>query len=466
VITAIATGAIATGLAACGSESGRDPGVKRLSFKLTDAGCEPAEASAPAGPIDFEVTNDGSASVMELEVLDGGQILGEKENLAERLSGSFSLTLDKGTYTLYCPNGSENERGTLTVPGDPAPDASTPELEHAVDTYRAYVERDTAELVARTTPFAAAVESGDVARAKELYAQARVPYERIEPVAESFGDLDPEIDARAGDVPAKQFGGFHRIEQALWIDGSTPGMAPVAQELVKNVETLNRKVKTIKLQPAQLANGANELLGEVSSSKITGEEERYSHTDLVDFKANVNGSAAAYDALAPALRKEDPELAREIEQRFRATYAALRPYRRGSGYVSYTQLTPPTPASSPGRSTRSPNRSRRSPLRSTGERGPAALLHAAPSSGRRRGDGTRARHRRLSAGARDGRERRARRHRPVPRRAPGGDRNRRPGPPPLRLLRPHHGAARGCPRAAPGVDGRGGADDPGQDGRR
>ena len=52
----------------------------------------------------------------------------------------------------------------------------------------------------------------------------------IEPVAEAFGDLDPEIDARANDVPADAWTGFHRLEKALWVDHSLAGMAPVADE--------------------------------------------------------------------------------------------------------------------------------------------------------------------------------------------------------------------------------------------
>jgi iron uptake system component EfeO len=105
-------------VSACGSAGDGDGdggSGQTLAFRLTDAGCEPATATAPAGPIEFEVTNDGSASVTELEVLDGDQVLGEKENLTEGLSGSFSLDLEKGTYTLYCPNGTGSERGTLTV---------------------------------------------------------------------------------------------------------------------------------------------------------------------------------------------------------------------------------------------------------------------------------------------------------------------------------------------------------------
>lgn len=334
-----ACGAVALLAAGCGSSEDAPPGAKKLSFELTDAGCVPNSTSAPAGPIVFEVENAGTTAVTEMEVMEGDTILGEKENVADGLSGSFSLTLDAGDYTIYCPGGS-NEEGTLSVTGksDAAAGGGADE-KSAVAQYRGYLEHNTDELVEKTEPFVAAVIAGNVAKAKNLYAAARIPYERIEPVAESFGDLDPRIDARENDVPAKEFGGFHRIEKALWEEGSAKGMAPVAEQLLADVEELEQKVKHVDLQAAQIANGANELLGEVSASKITGEEERYSHIDLVDFEANVEGAEAAFEAVEPLLSKQDPKLAKEIEASFEDVYAALRPYRRGSGFVSYTELS-------------------------------------------------------------------------------------------------------------------------------
>jgi iron uptake system component EfeO len=186
----------------------------------------------------------------------------------------------------------------------------------------------------------AALKAGDVARAKALYGPTRVFYERIEPVAESFGDLDPQIDAREGDVPAAEFGGFHKIEQILWTRNTTAGTAPHAVKLLADVKKLQTLVATATYQPAQLANGATELLGEVARSKITGEEERYSHIDLVDFKANVDGSKQAFNLLLPALTKVDPTLAKTVTDRFAAVEAALAKYRSGDGFVLYNELEP------------------------------------------------------------------------------------------------------------------------------
>ena len=98
-------------------------------------------------------------------------------------------------------------------------------------------------------------------------------------------------------------------------------------------------MQTVKLEPAQIANGAVELLGEVSKSKITGEEERYSHTDLLDFEANVEGAKAAFEAVKPLLRGATRALGDEIA-------SASPPSRRRSsttaaatGFVTYTDLT-------------------------------------------------------------------------------------------------------------------------------
>jgi len=216
---------------------------------------------------------------------------------------------------------------------------TNPQVAAVVADYRGYLQENADELVATTEPFVAAVVAGNLAEAKALYAAPRIPYERIEPVADTFGALDPKIDARENDVAAGEFEGFHRIEKALWEEGTTDGMAPVAEQLRRDVNALAAKVKGVELQPVRIAEGANGLLGEVSASKITGEEERYSHIDLVDFEANVEGSEAAFEAVKPLLDESDPDLSGEVEAHFKAVFNSLEPYRTADGFVSYTELT-------------------------------------------------------------------------------------------------------------------------------
>jgi iron uptake system component EfeO len=332
VVVAALTGAVLVA-ALAGTAVAKSATVK---VNIDDDGC-PAKLKVKAGPTTFEVTNSGSGDVSEFEILKGDQILGEKENIAPGLNGGFSLTLKAGTYTTKCPGGSKHSTGKLVVEGATA--KLTAAGQTAVDQYRQYLEAQTAGLVTATKAFTDAVDAGNLDQAKALYAPARVAYERIEPVAETFGDLDPEIDAREGDVPKKEWGGFHSVEKKLWVDGSTTGLSSDTAGLNEHVAQLAKLVQDVELQPGTIANGAVELLNEVSASKITGEEERYSHTDLVDFEANVQGAQAAFDAVKPILQTKDPTLATEIDAKFAAVMTALDPYRSGTTFVSYTDLT-------------------------------------------------------------------------------------------------------------------------------
>ena len=349
VVAAASVAALsATALAACGSSSGKAAagGPKSVAVKLTDKGCEPDTTSIDAGPVQFKVTNSGTAAVSEAELLRGDRILGEKENIVEGLSGTFTLSLQAGTYQLYCPGGKGAEKVDFVVKGTASPTApatGAAALEQASADYATYVKSQTAELVTTTKTFTDAVRAGDIVAAKAAYAPARVYYERIEPVAESFGDLDPDIDARIGDVdnPA-DWTGFHRIEKALWSDNSLAGMTPIADGLDANVNKLNGLVQTLTYKPEEIANGASELLDEVGKSKITGEEEDYSHIDLVDFVANVDGAEQAFAVLEPALQQIKPDLATTIRDRFTALYAGLKPYQTGSkatDYKNYSEVT-------------------------------------------------------------------------------------------------------------------------------
>jgi iron uptake system component EfeO len=214
----------------------------------------------------------------------------------------------------------------------------SPELDAAARRYQDYVNGQSELLVDRTAGFVAAVKGGDVEEAKRLYAPSRVPWERIEPVAEKFGTLDPEVDAREGDIPKQQWTGFHRIERALWVEDTAEGQAEYATELMSDVERLEREVDNVKLRASDPVFGAVELLNEVSATKITGEEERYSHTDLYDIAANVEGAEVAFDFVKPVVRKQDPELVREIEARFEDVEREIEPYRRGDGWVSYEKV--------------------------------------------------------------------------------------------------------------------------------
>lgn len=216
--------------------------------------------------------------------------------------------------------------------------AATSNLDKVSTEYRDYAILEIEEFVKETEAFTNAVISEDIEKAKELYAPARMHYERAEPIAEVFGDLDLKIDARDGDVDEKDWGGYHRIEQGLWEENTTKGYEGYAEQLMKDVNLLRAKVETVEVTPELLITGAVDLLNEVSTSKVTGEEDRYSHTDLYDFAANVQGAEKIFSILAPALKEKDEVLVTEIDTQFAAVYNLLNEQKQGEDYTLYDKL--------------------------------------------------------------------------------------------------------------------------------
>ncbi|SNQ46447.1 ferrous iron transport binding protein [Frankia canadensis] len=343
---------IATGAVACGGSDSGDSGgsgstaaKKTVTVTLTSKGCSPDTANIESGPVTFKIVNKDAGAVTEAELMSGDTILGEKENITPGLSGTFSLNVRPGKYQLYCPGGSGPEKVDFTVTQASGATATrsaavTTALATANTGYATYVRQQVSELVTNTAAFVTAVKSGDLDQAAKLYGPPRLNYERIEPVAESFGDLDPAIDARIDDAPDEaHWSGFHRLEKAIFADRSLAGTGPIADQLGTDVGKLNTLVAKATFQPAQIANGATELLNEVGKSKITGEEERYAKLDLLDIQGNVDGADKAFTLLEPALKTLDPKLATTVRTRFTAMYKALEPYKKGDGYVSYDTVT-------------------------------------------------------------------------------------------------------------------------------
>lgn len=220
------------------------------------------------------------------------------------------------------------------------------DLSAEVEAYREFVLGQQDQFLQETQKFVDAVKAGDIEQAKAIYPVARMYFERSEPVAEVFGELDPKIDGRLADLEEEgkgkeEWSGYHKLEYGLWVDKSTAGYEAVADQLLAHVKELRAKVETVEVTAELMINGAVDLLNEVSTSKITGEEEIYSHTDLYDFKANIEGAEKIFAIFQPKLESKDAELAASLQSSFQKVNALLAKYEDGKGgYLSYEALTP------------------------------------------------------------------------------------------------------------------------------
>lgn len=362
-------------------------GATEITVTITDDGLTLSTDSFPSGVVTFTMTNKGSVA-NEFEVLTENklQIVSEQENIGPGTTATLTTALAEGTYYVACkPNMVGELKGvtklTVTQGAAVEVDEDTAKLEEqAVANYTAYVRDQVGQLLEATQTFAAAYTGGDadsIAKAKELYPLARMHYERIEPTAESFGikeagDLDAAMDLRIQDLAADAgvattdpsvisgWTGWHRIEADLWDGGEGSPFAfadaaarqAVADQLVADTQTLYDLVYgkqdgpngAFALTLTDVATGAASLLEEVALSKIVGEEETFSHTDMYDFKANVEGAEVAYGNVKAIVEKNNADLAKQIDERLKKVNELIDAQASGTTadgqttYVDYSTI--------------------------------------------------------------------------------------------------------------------------------
>ena len=325
-----------------------------VEVHLTTNGCNPTtvHATRTAGEVTFVVTNDTDERG-EFEILSPAPEILAEEFVDAGETATYGIALAAGPYEIICGLPSD-PRAQLTVAAAPgetvAPSATIVDaatLHAATAQYQAFVLEQVDLLQAGTTRFTDAIRSGDLESAKSLYAPVRVPWELIEPVAELFPDSDAVIDSRSDDFTLAEadphFTGFHALEYGLWaqgtIDGASVNLVALADRLDADIATLITKVRALTIQPQVMTNGAAALIEEAARTKITGEEERYSHTDLVTFDANVRGSQQVFELVEPMLRNVDPALTDAITSAFAAVNASIDPYRTTEGFATYDQVS-------------------------------------------------------------------------------------------------------------------------------
>ncbi|MFF9374855.1 iron uptake system protein EfeO [Streptomyces griseoluteus] len=342
-IAATAAAAL-TALSACTAKSDAKGG-DAIQVTAADTTCDTSAKSVPAGQVTLKIENKGSRATEVEIVFPDDRIVSEKENIGPGTKYTLTAEVKAGSYEIACRPGMKGHgvRQKLDVTGSGKSTKRNPALDAAVAGYREYAQEQADATIPLAETFAKAVQAGDLAAAKKAYAPSRLGWERTEPVAESFGDIDPKVDTRAdGLEDGQKWTGWHRLEKSLWQDKKIgAGDKELAAELVTDLKDWQHRVGKAEITPTSMANGAKELLDEVATGKVTGEEDRYAHTDLVDFKGNVEGAQKAYELLKPVAAKNDSALTGELDKQFAALDKLLdkyRPAKDSYDFVSYDKV--------------------------------------------------------------------------------------------------------------------------------
>jgi iron uptake system EfeUOB component EfeO/EfeM len=309
--------------------------------------CEPNALTVAAGRNSFRIVNRSERAV-EWEILDGVLVVEERENIAPGLSQVINANLQPGDYQITCGLLS-NPRGTLKVTPTAESEAAAKARPSMVafvgplSEYRVYLATQGSALIRAVDALNQAIGAGDLAQARDLYVPARAAYQRIAAAAQRFAELDNAINARADYYEQREqdpaFGGFHRLEYGLFQQNSLDGLAPVAQKLASDIASLKQQLLAQPLPPEQLVNIVSRNLHSLADIRTNGEEERYSHTDLNGFAANLEGARKVVDLLRPLLSKSAAELLPKLDAALTGLNDQLMALRVNDRYPSYATVS-------------------------------------------------------------------------------------------------------------------------------
>lgn len=221
-------------------------------------------------------------------------------------------------------------------------DIPTPvKYQPAIKAYLDFTQTELAEMVKQLTQLKNSLKKGDLAAAQQAYIEAHLHYEAIRPIVILFGNTDRTINARADYFLEAEkdyrFTGFHLVEYQLFNRKDIQAALIAADELLMKARDLQKRVATETIEIPKLVQSSADFIEMILETKLAGEENIYSHSDLADIAANLRGSQQVVKVLTPFI---PPKTLQQIQDNQQKTNAIIQPYQLSSGsYQPYSQLS-------------------------------------------------------------------------------------------------------------------------------
>ncbi|WP_138466046.1 iron uptake system protein EfeO [Poseidonocella sp. HB161398] len=314
------------------------PAAAATRVTVSAGACTPNTLTLPGGTRRFEIVN-ASDRPIEWEILDGVMVVAERENIAPGFHQQMEVPLQPGDYDITCGLLS-NPRGHLhvTVSEEASAAAANVTLKDflgPLSEYRVYLVLESRKAVQAAEALRAAIAANDLPAAQAAWRAARLPYRHVEPLAYRLSDLENAIDPSAAYLAGREadpgFTGYHRIEYGLFAEESTQGLAPAADQLVADLETLGARLKEMTLTPELLMSLPGAMAGQLAEAQIPAGEDAYAGDDLPEFAASLEGIRKIAGLLGPMLEGADPALGTEIGDALGRAEAGLAKLRGADG---------------------------------------------------------------------------------------------------------------------------------------
>lgn len=234
----------------------------------------------------------------------------------------------------------ENTRGEMTADLSPL---SARAFAGPVAAYRRYAEYWTTIAERDANALRDALIAGDRAGARSAWQATWSSYLHLGAVYGLFGDLNQEIDGMPNGILAgaadPHFSGLHRLEMGLWSGASPDSLVPVADALVRNLQSLREMLPSVQISPLEYATRAHEILEDAQRDLLSGTHVPWSGQGILGTTAGLDATEEVFHTLQPLLSgRENTEA--EVRSELGLLRSAIAQIRHNhAGWPALTQLS-------------------------------------------------------------------------------------------------------------------------------
>lgn len=151
------------------------------------------------------------------------------------------------------------------------PEQQEVEIEVAIeaDKFKEFVSSQMDDFVTDTQLLASLVKEGKLEEAQKLYPLVTMYYERMQPIASNFEELDVAVNGVITKGKENEVTGFQRLAYGLFTEKQTSGYEEIASNLASDVKALQEALATLDVTKNNVLVSASLMFDTMLKDRLT-----------------------------------------------------------------------------------------------------------------------------------------------------------------------------------------------------
>lgn len=209
------------------------------------------------------------------------------------------------------------------------------ELASEANAFKSYIEGQMDDFVKDTELLALLVKEGKLEDAQKLYPLVTMYYERMQPLASNFLELNKKINTSLGEDKEAEGTGFAKLAYGLFNEKKTAGYEEVAEQLVTNIKELQLQLPSTDVTENNVLDATVTMLNQLATERLANESDANNEVYIAKAQTEV-----AEQVVKIFMNRSTTESAAKATEQIAKLNEVIAYYEVGKqDYVNYSYFT-------------------------------------------------------------------------------------------------------------------------------